>query len=81
MNAFPVMSNKTKGNKIISTHLILFQSQTKGKITTTGASLNFSDLFRWQNKEKKELVFASLDKITKKIKTFFSELSSKGNFY
>lgn len=46
MNAFPVMSNKTKGNKIISTHLILFQSQTKGKITTTGASLNFSDLFR-----------------------------------
>lgn len=46
MNAFPVMSYKTKGNKIISTHLILFQSQTKGKITTTGASLNFSDLFR-----------------------------------
>lgn len=46
MNAFPVMSNKTKGNKIISTHLILFQSQTKGKITTTGDSLNFSDLFR-----------------------------------
>lgn len=31
MNAFPVMSNKTKGNKIISTHLILFQVLNKVK--------------------------------------------------